>query len=41
MLIDMKKVYQDFQNFTEEDWEQVDKDMTRIITERETEESQQ
>lgn len=38
MLIDMEKIYHEFENFSQEDWDKVDREMRKIIAKREAEE---
>lgn len=38
MLIDMEKIYHEFENFSQEDWDEVDHEMRKIIAKREAEE---
>lgn len=38
MLIDMEKIYHDFENFSQDDWDEVDREMRKIIAKHEAEE---
>lgn len=40
MFIDMEKIYNDVQHFTDENWKQVHAEMKQIIEEREQAEKQ-
>ena len=38
MFIDMEKIYHEFENFSQEDWDKVDREMREIIAKHEAEE---
>lgn len=38
MFIGMEKIYHEFENFSQEDWDEVDREMREIIAKREAEE---